>query len=177
METTHLHEYIVLANHGSFTAAARELHITQSTLSKHIAQLERDFGSDLFIRDKTGIKLTKAGEALLVQAIKLDKLLRETYELVRGIQFGVGNKTLKDSDSIRDTALRSKCTDLARRSNLSEREVGALILYLEERGLGEVQKELNISRDEAGELLGQVYRKLGVYGKQEILDLIYSISE
>ena len=33
METAHLHEFAKVADCGSFTAAARELHLTQSTLS------------------------------------------------------------------------------------------------------------------------------------------------
>lgn len=34
METAYLHEFAKVADCGSFTAAARELHLTQSTLSK-----------------------------------------------------------------------------------------------------------------------------------------------
>ena len=47
METAYLHEYRCVAECGSFTAAARELHLTQSTLSKYVAALEREFGADL----------------------------------------------------------------------------------------------------------------------------------
>ena len=50
METAYLHEFAKVAECGSFTAAARELHLTQSTLSKHVALLEREFGADLFVR-------------------------------------------------------------------------------------------------------------------------------
>lgn len=177
METTYLQEYVLLADRGSFTAAARELHITQSTLSKHIATLEREFGVDLFIRDRSGIKLTRAGETLLAQAIKIDHLLRQTVTVVQETRPGTADTELACTDTIRDTALRCKCADLTKRTDLSQLEVGALILYMEERGLEEIQKELGLSRDEVADLLGSVYRKLGIYGKQELLDLIYSISE
>ena len=58
METAYLHEFAKVAECGSFTAAARELHLTQSTLSKHVALLEREFGADLFVRDRSGVSLT-----------------------------------------------------------------------------------------------------------------------
>ena len=61
METAYLHEFAKVAECGSFTAAARELHLTQSTLSKHVALLEREFGADLFVRDRSGVSLTEAG--------------------------------------------------------------------------------------------------------------------
>ena len=177
METTYLKEYVVLAHRNSFTAAARELHVTQSTLSKHIAALEREFKTDLFIRDRNGIKLTRAGEVLLAQATKIDELFSQTYQALSGTHIEASNTVVARDDAIRDTALRCKCADLAKRSNLTQLEVGALILYMEERGLEEIQKELELTRDEVADLLGSVYRKLDIYSKQEILDLIHSISE
>lgn len=177
METTYLREYILLAERGSFTATARELHLTQSTLSKHIAALEREFGAELFVRERSGIKLTKEGEILLSQAIKVDDILKQTAHAIQGNRAESSGRTISDTDTIRDTALRCKCARLAERSDLSPLEVGALILYLEERGFDEIQRELGLSRDEAADVLGSVYRKLDVRGKQEVLDLIHSISE
>lgn len=183
METAYLKEYVVLAHRNSFTAAARELHVTQSTLSKHIAALEREFKTDLFIRDRNGIKLTSAGEILLAQAIKIDDLFSQTHKALHPMQAkasiasNTGTTLVARNDAIRDTALRCKCADLAKRSNLTQLEVGALILYMEERGLEEIQRELELTRDEVADLLGSVYRKLDIYSKQEILDLIHSISE
>lgn len=77
----------------------------------------------------------------------------------------------------RDTALRCACRRMASKYALDEREVGALVLYLEESGFEAIQAELGLSRDEVAELLGRVYRKIGVGGKQEALDLVYSVSE
>jgi DNA-binding transcriptional LysR family regulator len=37
--------------HGSFTRAAAELHLTQSAISRQIAQLERFLGKKLFLRE------------------------------------------------------------------------------------------------------------------------------
>ena len=44
------------------TAAAERLYLAQSTLSRQIALLEEEFGTRLFDRDKSGLRLTRAGE-------------------------------------------------------------------------------------------------------------------
>ena len=47
----------------SFTAAARELLVTQSAVSRHVAVLEDWLGTKLFFRRQRGIELTASGEA------------------------------------------------------------------------------------------------------------------
>jgi DNA-binding transcriptional LysR family regulator len=63
-----LRYFVVVADHGSFTRAARELFVTQPTLSKQIAVLERALRAPLFHRDHDGVRLTAAGAALLPHA-------------------------------------------------------------------------------------------------------------
>lgn len=50
---------------GSFTKAAEELHYAQSSISKMIADLEKEWGMPLLERGKSGVRLTSAGEQLL----------------------------------------------------------------------------------------------------------------
>lgn len=76
-----------------------------------------------------------------------------------------------------DMALRCKCRLAAERCGLDRRELGALILYVEEHGFETIQDELALTRDEVADVLGSVYRKLGVGDKQEALDFIHSVSE
>ncbi|MDR1015315.1 MAG: LysR family transcriptional regulator [Coriobacteriales bacterium] len=83
VRTEHLREFVVLAERGSFTGAAHELHLTQSALSKHIAALEREFDVELFVRDRAGVRLTKAGDALLERALQIDLLLAQTRRTLR----------------------------------------------------------------------------------------------
>ena len=45
-------EFVVLAEELNYHAAARRLNVAQSTLSKHIATLEREYGTALFVRDR-----------------------------------------------------------------------------------------------------------------------------
>ncbi len=48
----------------SFTAAAHELHLTQSSISRQVAALERQVGAALFVRKTRALELTAAGAAL-----------------------------------------------------------------------------------------------------------------
>jgi len=52
-------------SHGSFSAAADALHLSQSAVSQQIAVLEREVGVPLLERTSEGPKLTAAGEALM----------------------------------------------------------------------------------------------------------------
>ncbi|GBR69268.1 LysR family transcriptional regulator [Gluconobacter kanchanaburiensis] len=60
--TTLLCSFEAAARHQSFTAAAEELKLTQSAVSRHIRALESHLGSTLFLRDRQTVRLTKAGE-------------------------------------------------------------------------------------------------------------------
>ncbi len=69
-----------LAEERSFTAAARRLHITQQTLSAHVAALEKELGCTLVVRS-TPLALTHEGETFLAHAVTvqndLDQMARE----------------------------------------------------------------------------------------------------
>ncbi len=59
-----------VAKHGSFTAAANALLISQSALSRHVITLERLIGVQLFDRRPHALALTKAGHHLLPAVVK-----------------------------------------------------------------------------------------------------------
>jgi DNA-binding transcriptional LysR family regulator len=59
-----------VAKHGSFTAAANALLISQSALSRHVIALERLTGVALFERRPHALTLTKAGQHLLPAVVK-----------------------------------------------------------------------------------------------------------
>ncbi len=63
-----LRHFMLVARHGTFTAAARHAHLTQPALTASIQRLERDLGAKLFERARSGATLTAAGEALLPRA-------------------------------------------------------------------------------------------------------------
>ncbi len=78
VELTRLRIFVQCAESLNFTQTARELHISQPTISHHIKSLEREIGMPLFARIGGGLQLTEAGRALLPWA---RKLLREAVQL------------------------------------------------------------------------------------------------
>ena len=65
MELRQLKYFTKLAEALNFSAAARELFITQSTLSHQILQLENELQQPLFLRNSHEVMLTEAGQTLL----------------------------------------------------------------------------------------------------------------
>lgn len=65
MELRQLRYFVMTAETLNFSAAARKLFVTQSTLSQQIQQLEDELGSKLFARDPHKVSLTEAGDRLL----------------------------------------------------------------------------------------------------------------
>ena len=59
MELRVLNYFLAIAREENFTKAAQQLHITQPTLSRQIAQLEEELGVDLFVRSNHNIILTE----------------------------------------------------------------------------------------------------------------------
>jgi DNA-binding transcriptional LysR family regulator len=68
MEIHHLREFAAIAETGSFSKAARQLHIAQPPLSRHIQQLENELGIKLFVRTASGVQITREGALVLNQA-------------------------------------------------------------------------------------------------------------
>lgn len=68
MDIRQLQYFVEAARLRSFSLAAKSLYITQPTVSKMIRQIEEELGADLFYREGKSIKLTDAGEILLVKA-------------------------------------------------------------------------------------------------------------
>lgn len=63
-----LRHLVLVAQHGTFTAAARHAHVTQPALTASIQRLEAQMGARLFDRGPGGATLTAAGAALLPRA-------------------------------------------------------------------------------------------------------------
>ena len=80
MELRHLRYFDAIADTQNFTRAAERLHVTQSTLSHQIRQLEEELGLVLFDRSHKKVALTEAGEMMR------SHLLPALQQIDRGLQ-------------------------------------------------------------------------------------------
>ena len=85
MDTQNLKAFVLVAESGSFSQAAEKLHLTQPAVSKRIALLEEQLGSDLFDRIGRNITLTEAGHALLPHARSVQQELEAAQQSVRDL--------------------------------------------------------------------------------------------
>jgi DNA-binding transcriptional LysR family regulator len=77
-----LNVFLVAAETLNFTQTARQLHMTQPSISQHIQYLERHFDRELFIRNGRNLELTDAGMALLPLAREAVALSIRTDEMM-----------------------------------------------------------------------------------------------
>jgi DNA-binding transcriptional LysR family regulator len=75
--------FLAVVGSGSFSKAAREVHVTQSTVSQHIAALEEELGTRLLDRTAKGILPTEGGNVLLA---RVRKIIAETREIPRAMK-------------------------------------------------------------------------------------------
>ena len=71
MEVQYVREFLTLVKYGNYLAAADELFISQSTLSKHIFALEKELGLSLLNRTTRKVQLNQYGAAFLPYAQKM----------------------------------------------------------------------------------------------------------
>jgi DNA-binding transcriptional LysR family regulator len=80
-----LQTFMHAAESLSFSEAARQMHLTQPTVSHHIKMLETDLGVELFERTGGSLKLTDAGRLLLPRARKLVRQSVEIEQLMEAL--------------------------------------------------------------------------------------------
>ncbi|MCE8019030.1 LysR family transcriptional regulator [Halomonas sp. MCCC 1A11036] len=85
LETKWLEDFVALANTRSFSASARQRHVTQPAFSRRIRALEQAVGVTLVDRSTTPINLTPEGQLFLVTARNLVEQLNECLGHLRGV--------------------------------------------------------------------------------------------
>ena len=80
MNLHHLRYFLAVSRTGGFTPAAREMNVTQPTVSSGISELERSLGVQLFNRDSRHVELTMEGRLLMNYALQVEDLLDEVGE-------------------------------------------------------------------------------------------------
>jgi DNA-binding transcriptional LysR family regulator len=86
IDLTKLQAFLYAAESLSFSEAAKQLHLSQPTISHHIKTLEQDLGVELFVRIGSGLKLTDAGRLLMSQASKLLHEANAVEQMIDSLQ-------------------------------------------------------------------------------------------
>jgi len=80
---SHLYWLTVLAQQGSYTAAAARLGVSKAAMSQHIAELERVAGVELVKRTTRSVKLTQAGQHLVDQTRLPFEQIAQSFSEIR----------------------------------------------------------------------------------------------
>lgn len=99
MDLAQIRYFLSVADHLSFTRAAEELYVSQPTVSKQIALMERELGFKLFSRNNQGVRLTYTGQmlysdfrdALALIDSAVQKVAKSTGDMRGQISIGIGN--------------------------------------------------------------------------------------
>ena len=94
MDNQNLKAFITVADCRSFSDAADQLYITQSAISKRIAQLELQIGKKRFDRIARQVSLTEAGKELLPRAQRILKEYEDALQAINDLS-GEASGTLR----------------------------------------------------------------------------------
>ncbi len=86
MNLPQLEYFLAAVEHGSFSAAAVALHLSQPSVSEQVRRLEDELGVELFRRVGRGLVLTDAGKALRPHAERVLEDVREARESVVAVR-------------------------------------------------------------------------------------------
>lgn len=91
MELRVLNYFVTIVQEGNISKAANVLHISQSTLSRQIHELEMDLGTTLFQRGKRTIKLMDDGKFLYSRAQEMLQIAQSTSKVIRSGELVTGD--------------------------------------------------------------------------------------
>lgn len=92
MEIAALRAFVAVAEHASFTRAAKQLFLTQPAISKRISALEDDLNTRLFDRVSPQVQLTEAGRTLLDSARRILGEVANAVDEIQSLDKEVGGK-------------------------------------------------------------------------------------
>ena len=78
--------FLVACETKNFSQAGRQLHLSQPAISQTINNLEKHFGTKLFLRQGRSVHLTEIGQALRPMALELVSAARRLEESVSSLQ-------------------------------------------------------------------------------------------
>ena len=94
MTIAQVKDFLAILEFGGFSAAADEMYISQSSLSKQIKALEAEIGLELFVRSNNKVSLTPAGEIFLKYAQKFNRTYTELMTKMSYLQKDAASETV-----------------------------------------------------------------------------------
>jgi molybdate transport repressor ModE-like protein len=114
LDLVRLRVLAAVARTGSITAAAKDLHYSQPSVSHHIARLEAETGAKLLQRIGRGIRLTQTGELLAERAMEIiGRVDSAAAELSAHVGLNAGKVRLAGFSSAMSTLVPAAAAALA----------------------------------------------------------------
>lgn len=108
MDINQLNCFISVAQTLNFSEAARRNYVSQSTVSRYVSDLEKDFGVQLFVRSHRDVIITNEGKTLLPYAIEIVETLKKAKTVIKQMHDGGQGKITVGCD-VTSLAFPSKC--------------------------------------------------------------------
>lgn len=144
MNLKQLEAFVQVAEGGSFSKAARELFLTQPTISAHVSSLEKELNVRLFIRNTKEVNLSEDGKDLY-------KYAKQMVELEKKIEARFGKK---DEDE-------KQCITIAASTIPAQYLLPGILLKFRERYPDE---QLKIMETDSTEVITQIVEHMADIG-------------
>ncbi len=108
MDINQLNCFISVAQTLNFSEAARRNYVSQSTVSRYISDLEKEFGVQLFTRSHRDVLITNEGKTLLPYAIEIVDTLKNAKTVIKQMHDGGQGKITLGCD-VTSLSFPSKC--------------------------------------------------------------------
>lgn len=128
MNIEYIREFVVLAETRNFNETAERLFTTQSTISKHLKQVETELGTPLFTRTSRSVKLNEAGTLFLPYA---RRILDTQYEYTTALNNHLGNLSSSLTIGSLPVMAQYRITDVIARFNQENRNISLHVLEAE----------------------------------------------
>lgn len=164
--------FLALCRTKSFVAAAHELKVTHSTVSRRISALEASLQTQLFQRTEKGCQITPAGEALLPYAERLESTVIHLEENVSGKDKQLsGTIRLGTPDGIGNSYLAERLSRFQKHHPALEIELIPVPMYysLSKR---EIDILMTVMRPKSGKFIARKLTryKLGLFATRPYLE-------
>ena len=159
MEFRQLRTFRAVADHLSFTKAAEQLYMAQSSVSAQIRTLEDELAVKLFDRIGRRVLMTDAGNKLYAYARRIEGMTDEIRSEVAGKTYASGNLTIRVPESLAEVYMPQivdrfyqqypevklifiNCTDRQLREELNSGRIDLAFLIIDSVNFGEVNLQM-----------------------------------